>query len=123
MVSAIPLENMFLILAVRLNAERANELVLNINLKFTDDKPTLLTVENSVLHGFAGRQHEEPDASLTLSSLNFKLLMAGQKPPATLIDYGEMQIDGDIKTLAKMVSLFDQFDRRFPIVTPRPDWD
>ena len=123
MLHAIPLENMFLILAVRLNAERANELVVNINLKFTDDKPTLLTVENSVLHGFAGKQHEEPDASLTLSSLNFKQLMTGQKLPATLIEDGEMQIDGDIRAIAKLVSLFDQFDRRFPIVTPRQDWD
>ena len=122
MLTAIPLENMFLILAVRLNAERADGLVLNINLKFTDDEPTLLTVENSVLHGFAGQQRDEPDASLTLSSLNFKLLMAGQKVPATLIGDGDLQIDGDIAALAKMVSLFDQFERRFPIVTPRPDW-
>lgn len=49
--------------------------------------------------------------------------MAGQKLPATLIEDGEMQIDGDIRAIAKLVSLFDQFDRRFPIVTPRQDWD
>ena len=123
MLSAIPLENMFRILAVRLNAGRAEGLSLNINLKFTDDKPALLTVENCVLHGFVGKQHKDPDALLTLSSINFKMLMAGQKTAQKLIDDGELEINGDIKALLKIASLFDQFERRFPIVTPRPKWD
>ena len=120
--AAIPLEYLYQIMAVRLNAKKADGLILRINLNFTDSKPTLLWIENSVLHAFTGRRSDTAAATLTISELDFKLMMAGQKDGATLLAEGQLTIDGDTTALTQLASLFDQFARRFPIVTPREAW-
>ncbi len=119
MAGAIPLDNLYQIMAVRLNAEKADGVTLKLNLKFTDDEHTLLTIENSVLHAFTGKQAEDANASLIISETNFKLLMAGQKDGVSLMESGELEIEGDATALMQLSGLFDQFSRRFPIVTPR----
>lgn len=122
MLASIPMDNMFRILAVRLNASRAEGTSLSINLNFTDDKATLLSIKNSVLHAFPDRQDDNANATVTISALNFKLLMSGQADAGALVDANELQVKGEARALADLAGLFDQFERRFPIVTPRPDW-
>jgi alkyl sulfatase BDS1-like metallo-beta-lactamase superfamily hydrolase len=122
MIANIPLENLYQILAVRLNAQRADGLSLQINLNFTDSDPTLLSIKNSVLNTFPGKQLGDANATLTISELDFKLLMAGQKDGATLIGDGALKIEGDASALMQLAGMFDQFERRFPIVTPRQAW-
>ncbi|MFT7688476.1 MAG: alkyl sulfatase BDS1-like metallo-beta-lactamase superfamily hydrolase [Candidatus Azotimanducaceae bacterium] len=123
MAQAIPLENLFQTMAVRLNGPKAEGLSLHINLKFSDAEETLMSIENAVLHAFPGRLHDAPDATLTLTALNFKKMMMGLSDVMTLLDANEIEIDGDIKALVTLRELFDQFERRFPIVTPRKDWE
>lgn len=120
MAKAMPLENLFQTLAVRLNSNKVNDLTLNLNLAFTDTEFTLLTIENSVLHAFPGKQHQNADATLAISSNDFKRLMLKLADPALLIETGALSIQGDLGALAHLAGLFDQFERRFPIVTPRP---
>ncbi len=122
MVAAIPLDNLYQIMAVRLNAQKADGVVLKLNLAFNDAEPTLLQIENSVLHAFTGRQSEQADATLHISELNFKLLMSQQKDGATLLSDGDLTIEGDAAALLSLSGMFDQFERRFPIVTPRKPW-
>jgi alkyl sulfatase BDS1-like metallo-beta-lactamase superfamily hydrolase len=122
MVGSIPLANLYQIMAVRLNADRADGVVLHINLAFTDATRTLLTIENSVLHAFEDGQTEDANATLSISELNFKLLMSGQADAGSLMDSNELQIEGDATALMQLAGLFDQFERRFPIVTPREPW-
>ncbi|MGV0034483.1 MAG: alkyl/aryl-sulfatase [Candidatus Azotimanducaceae bacterium WSBS_2022_MAG_OTU7] len=122
MAGSIPLDNLYQIMAVRLNADRADGLTLRINLAFSDSEHTLLSIENSVLNTFPGRQSLEAAATLKISQLNFKLLMAGQIDAATLMTQGELSIEGDAGALLQLSGLFDQFERRFPIVTPRKPW-
>ncbi len=119
MVAVIPMENIFQIMSVRLNAGRADGITLKLNLAFSDAEPTLLVIENSVLHAFSGRQAEDATATLGVSELNFKLMMSGQTDGATLLGNGELTIEGDAEALLQLSGLFDQFERRFPIVTPR----
>jgi alkyl sulfatase BDS1-like metallo-beta-lactamase superfamily hydrolase len=123
MARAIPLYNLFQTLAVRLNGERADGIVLNINIEFTDSEATLLTIENSVLHAFVGKSHESPTATMKLSSVDYKRLMMGLADAAELLASGALTIDGDLTALAQLAGLFDRFDRRFPIVTPRKPWN
>lgn len=123
MAANMPLENLFLMMAVQLNASRAEGLSLHINLRFEDAETTLLTVENSVLHAFAGREHEDALADLHINSRDFKLLMAGQTDAATLMAKSRLKIDGQADALVRLAGLFDRFERRFPIVTPRPAWN
>ena len=45
----------------------------------------------------------------------------GLKDPIEMISQGEVQLVGDAQTLVTFRILFDQFERRFPIVTPMPE--
>ena len=116
----MPLDNLFQVLAVRLNGELAEGLLLHLNLAFSDAQTTLLSIENSVLYARPGRSHAQPTATLRISSLNFKRLMMGLVSAQELLAEDAMQIDGDVMALARLGGLFDRFERRFPIVTPRP---
>ena len=122
MAGAIPLANLYQIMSVRLNAQRADGLVLRINLNFSDSAPALLCIENSVLHVFEDRQASDATATMNISELNFKLLMAGQLDAGQLLEQGKLTISGDAGALAQLSGLFDQFERRFPLVTPRKAW-
>jgi alkyl sulfatase BDS1-like metallo-beta-lactamase superfamily hydrolase len=48
--------------------------------------------------------------------------MMGLADAGQLLESGALEVDGDLTALAQLAGLFDQFDRRFPIVTPRKPW-
>ena len=123
MVRAIPLYNLFQSMAVRLNSDKADGINLTINIEFTDSEATLLSVENSVLHAFPGRQHDAPTATMKISEMDYKRLMMGLADATQLIESGALKIEGELSALAQLAGLFDQFERRFPIVTPRKPWN
>ena len=122
MAKGMPLQNLFQTMAVRLNAERADGIVLHINIEFTDSEATLLTIENSVLHAFPSKQHDAPNATIKISMMDYKRLMMGLVDAAKLMETGALEIAGDAGALLQMTGLFDQFLRRFPIVTARKPW-
>ncbi|MEQ9004990.1 MAG: alkyl sulfatase dimerization domain-containing protein, partial [Pseudomonadales bacterium] len=117
----MPLANLFQLLAVRLNGPKADGVRLAMNLLLTDlDERYLLSLDNSVLHAHPDKQSNAAQATLTLESLDFKRLMLGLAEADALIDEGRLTIEGDPGALARLNGLLDQFERRFPIVTPRP---
>ena len=122
MAKSMPLENLYQTMAVRLNGPNADGLVIHLNLDFTDSEPTLLSIENAVLHAFTGKQHQKPNATLRMSAVNFKIMMTGNTDAMKLLESGELEMSGDFEALGKFRELFDQFERRFPIVTPRKPW-
>lgn len=122
MAKSMPLENLYQTMAVRLNGPSADGLVIHLNLDFTDSEPTLLSIENAVLHAFTGKQHQKPNATLRMSAVNFKFMMTGNTDAMQLLESGELEMSGDFEALGKFRELFDQFERRFPIVTPRKPW-
>ena len=120
MAAGMPLDNFFQTMAVRLNGPKSEGKTLAFNLSFTDiGKTYLMTVKNSVLHAFADKQDNSADAALTLSSMDFKNMMTGAVLPADLIEESKLALDGDMAALMAFAELFDQFNRWFPIVTPR----
>ena len=122
MAANIPLENLFQTMAVRLNAERVEGVVLTINVEFSDTEPVVLSIENSVLHARPGRRHDDADATIQTDSVSFKLLMAGATTAPELIAESKLRIDGNVMALAQLGGYFDRFERRYPLVTPRRDW-
>ncbi|MCZ6887039.1 MAG: MBL fold metallo-hydrolase [Gammaproteobacteria bacterium] len=121
MARGMPLDNLFQAMAVRLNGTAAEGLSMFFNLDFNDlDLPYLLAIENSVLHAFEGKVHPEPTATVNISSHNFKRLMLGLVDATLLLAEGDLIVEGDMRALGRLGSLFDQFDRRFPIMFPRP---
>lgn len=118
MAKGMPLADLYKAMAVRLNSESATDVNLSLNLNFTDLESThLLQINRSVLHGWENRSADKPDATLTMSSLRFKELMLGAVDAATLLSQNELGVEGDIQALQVLPSLFDQFIRRFPIMT------
>ncbi|MEZ5595442.1 MAG: alkyl sulfatase dimerization domain-containing protein [Pseudomonadales bacterium] len=116
----MPLDDLFKVMAVRLNADTARDVHLAINLHFTDSgQRRLLEVRRSVLHAFPDRRSDVAQATLELSSKNFKRLLLGAATGVSLVTSGELKVTGDLGALATLGGLFDTFDRRFPIVTPR----
>ena len=123
MAASIPMKNMFDTMAVRLNGPRAEGKILSINLSFSDVASWHLLIENSVLHARENQQSDSAQATLKCESLDYKRLMMGLSDAATLMQEGKLNIDGDAGVLLELAGLFDQFERRFPIMTPRPAWD
>ena len=118
--AGMPIENFFQVLAVRLLPEAALNLELRIELVFTDlDCRYLMSIRNSVLNYFKDPANTEPQASLTIASLDFKNLLMGATDAATLLGKEQMTIKGDATRLLSLRDLFDQFVRRYPLVTPR----
>ena len=119
----MPLEHLFQTMAVRLNPERAEGVALDINLELTDiGTRWQLSIRNSVLNAFPDRRSDAAAATLRTDALSFKRLMMGLTDAATLLGDGSLSIDGDASGLASLSELFDRFERRFPIVEPRPAW-
>ena len=120
MLSGMPIGNLLETMAVRLNAERAAATELRLNLHFTDlDKPWHVCLSNAVLHSWENYQGNNADATLIIDSLDFKRLLVGRADAPMLIAEGKLKIDGHVNALGPLTNLFDRFDRRFPIVTPR----
>ena len=114
----MPLDNMFQLMAVRLDPGACADTTLALNLNL-DGTQWLLQIKNGVLNAWSNRHSEAPTASLTVSEINFKRLMLGLADAATLLGDGQLLIEGDVQALAQLGSFFDTFVRRFPIVTPR----
>ncbi len=120
MARGMPLANLFQAMAVRLNGPKADGVSLRLNLVFSDvATPYLMVIENAVLHVFADKRADDATATLRLTSLDFKRMMMGVTDAMTLLEQTALTIDGDAAALAQLGELFDRFERRFPIVTPR----
>lgn len=118
--AGMPIENFFQALAVRLLPEAALDLELTLELIFSDlDARYLISVKNSVLNFFKDPAEMEAQASLTVNSMDFKNLLMGELDAATLLEDQRLTISGDPSRLLLLKELFDQFPRRFPLVTPR----
>jgi alkyl sulfatase BDS1-like metallo-beta-lactamase superfamily hydrolase len=121
MARGMPLANLFQVMAVRLLPGAADGLDLAFNLTMTDsDECWLMTIKHSVLNAYPGKQSPQPTASIATSSVGFKRLMMGLTDAAALMDANDLEITGNVDTLAQLNTLFDSFPRRFPIMTPRP---
>ena len=107
---------------MRLNGPKAAAHRIQLALNFLDvETPWLVIVENGVLNAHPNKTVPLPDASLALTTLNFKRLMLGLTDAATLMGTGDLSIDGDAAVLLTFAGLFDQFDRGFPLVGGRPE--
>ena len=120
MAAGIPIENIFQVMAVRLLPEKAAVQDLQLLLCFGDlEQDYVLQIKNAVLHYFVAAPENVTDAQLSLTSTHFKQMIMGQVGAAELMEQQYLQVDGDVNALLRLGSLFDQFPRRYPLVTPR----
>jgi alkyl sulfatase BDS1-like metallo-beta-lactamase superfamily hydrolase len=118
-IRALPVEQVFDYLAVRLNGPRAGGIRLTINWDFTDTgQHYALNLEHAALTYVPDWQAPSADATLTLSRPAFDALTSGQTPYADLLRSGEIVCAGDSGALGELLALLDDFPRMFPIVEP-----
>ncbi len=119
MVGALTLNDFFNYSAVRLNGEKAAGKRILLNFEFEDSGDHyLVDLSNGVLHHKAGAASDTADATVRLSRQSLVALMLAGIPVDALMTSGSISIDGDVTALKDLVSLLDNFEFWFNIVTP-----
>ncbi len=122
MVRAMPNDLLLDYLGVRLNADKAGDAHLTLNLVFPDAKETfVLALENGVLTHAAEAAAKDADATLTLRGNVLAALAAGKITPEKAVAAGGLAVEGSPDALPRLLSLLDSFDPWFNLVTPRAD--
>ncbi len=116
---ALTLDMIFNSMAIRLNGPKAAGKNITINWYFTDTKEQyVLFLQNSVLNYAAGKQAQNADVTIGLSRPLFTDLLSGDANFLARVLLRQISYDGDIKKFSELMSLMDQFDPWFNIVTP-----
>lgn len=117
--NALPLDLFFAALAASFKAEDAAGENIRLNFVFTDEQASyLVEVENAVLHH---RKHEpdpSADATITLTRAFWLQLLGGGAGVSDLLTSDEISIDGSKLQFLSFLSMLDQPDQQFAIVTP-----
>ncbi len=104
---------------VRLNAEEAKGLDFAINLNFPDrDEKFLVELKNSHLNNIAGIQSESADLTVTMNRSDLMLLLMKQVAFKDLMESGKLRMEGQGVLFGQLLSMLDQFEFWFNIVTP-----
>ena len=118
-VTATPLDMFFDLLAVRLIGPKAEDKVITVNANFTDiNEQYVLAVENGVLNYAKGRQADEADATLTTTRAALDQIALGEARLVDKLAAGEAKVEGSQEKLIEFLSLMDNFEFWFNIVTP-----
>lgn len=119
MIANLPLDLFFDLMAVRLNGPKAEGLDMKVNFAFTDTgDEAALHLKHSVLNTRMGQQYTGADATITLSRADLNRIILKQTSFAALMKQGDVKVDGSLLKLRKFMSLQDDFDYWFNIVTP-----
>jgi alkyl sulfatase BDS1-like metallo-beta-lactamase superfamily hydrolase len=119
LIEQVPLDQLVDAMSVRLDGAAAADKHISLNIELTDSgEYWLLEVKNGVLHGFAGRQSEDPSATLVIAERDLKLMLTGFVGAPALIADDRLQLEGNPLTLISFAGLFEQFEPGFNIVIP-----
>jgi alkyl sulfatase BDS1-like metallo-beta-lactamase superfamily hydrolase len=112
---SMPLEDVFKMVAIRVNSGKADGIRLSLALAFSDLSETwLLHLGRGVFHAHAGRGFPEGVPVLRTDSRTLKRVLLGLEALT-----GMAGVETAMATLAQLLDLLDDFNRRFPLVTPR----
>jgi len=119
-VRAIPHDLLLDYLGIRLDATRAGDLRLVINLVFPESgERFFVTLEHGVLNHRAGAATQAADATLTVKSDVFLGLASGVLTTEQAVAGGGLEVEGDPSALPRLLSLLDTFLPYFPLLTPK----
>ena len=105
-------------LAVRLNSERAEGTKFSINIDFTDiDSHHTLTVENAVLN-HTQKQIKKADVGLTMTMETMNSIQLKELAFDDAIKDGKIKLVGDKAVFDGFLTMLDEFNFWFNIVTP-----
>ncbi|QLG72306.1 hypothetical protein HG535_0D00110 [Zygotorulaspora mrakii] len=109
---------LFDFLAVRLNASRAEGMLIVANWCFVDSNERfVLTLENCALTNVRGLQ-ADVDATVTLSRDTLEALIDKETNLDDAVKKEKVSIEGDQLKIEQFWTLFDDFDQSFPVIEP-----
>jgi alkyl sulfatase BDS1-like metallo-beta-lactamase superfamily hydrolase len=118
-IKAMSLDMFFDLLAVRLIGPKAAGKKLVFNASFTDTgEQYLLVIENCVLNYAKGKKSAQADATLTMTRAALDEIALGEATLADKAAAGEAYVEGSREKLIEFLSLLDNFEFWFNIVTP-----
>jgi alkyl sulfatase BDS1-like metallo-beta-lactamase superfamily hydrolase len=113
-------EQIFDLLGVRLNGEKAEGRHIVINWIFSDlARPYVLNLENCALTYLADRRRDHAEATVTLDRATFDRLLLRELPFPEAMQSGLVRIDGDPARVAELFGLLDEFTLMFEVVEPK----
>ena len=117
----IPISMLLDYMGVRINARKADNKTISINLNFTDNKEHYgLMLENSVLIYTPEKRIPFADTTIRLSRDTLNQILLKQKTIDHAIRDGSMQITGDKNKLTELLNMMDEFPPMFDIITANP---
>jgi alkyl sulfatase BDS1-like metallo-beta-lactamase superfamily hydrolase len=121
LVRALPPQDYFDYLAIRIVAERAEGRRIALNWKFTDTgEAFLVDLENGALSALEGAARPEADATVTMSRATLARIALQQLGLQESIDRGEILVTGRRPAaLGELLGLLETFPTHFNIVEPR----
>lgn len=118
-VRAMSLNLFFDYLGVRLNAAKSGDAHMKLNFDFGDQGGKyLVELENGVLNNTAGLEAKDADTGITLSRDTLNSIVLGETKLDKAVSDGKVKITGDADKLTQLVSMLDNFEFWFNIVTP-----
>ena len=106
-------------LGVKLDGEKAANTVFTLNFVFPDiNEKYIVELNNGSLHHIKGYQSDKADATITINREVLNQIILKQKTVASMRANNELKIEGNQESLKQLLSLIDNFDFWFNIVTP-----
>jgi alkyl sulfatase BDS1-like metallo-beta-lactamase superfamily hydrolase len=119
MIKAIPINLVFDLWAVRLNADKAEGKTMVINWTFPDvGERFTLNLENSALTHLRGKLAAKADAGFTLTRATLDSILVRQTTFPNAIKAGDIQVEGEPGKLGELIGMLDEIAPDFPIVEP-----
>ncbi|MBP2098187.1 alkyl/aryl-sulfatase [Enterococcus rivorum] len=117
--AGMPFDLLLDFLGIRLNSERASGKKLSMTWKLEDvSEEYSIEVENSVLVYRKGKTDKKVDLTLTTTREICNQLFSGSGNFKQFLESGKITCIGDMSILTEFISLLDNFDPVFNIVTP-----
>ena len=117
---AMSVEQIFDLLGVRLNGEKAEGRRIVINWIVQDlGRSFALNLENCALTYLADRRSDPADATVTLARATLDRLILRDLPFADAMQSGSVRVDGDPAKLVELLDLLDEFTLMFEVVEPK----
>lgn len=119
LLSATPPENFLRAMAVRLNADKAADQYMRINIAFSDlQQSFVLTLDNSVLHYVEAAPDPDANVTLTVTRDTWLRLTVGGKQAIAALMSDDVSLEGSTVELVNFFTLFDKPKGLFAVVTP-----
>ena len=112
-------EQLFDVLAIRIDGPRAGDRRITLHWRFTDtDEDHRLTLEHGVLTQRRGTSASAVDATVNIERAALDEVLAGSASIEDITASGRLRVEGDAAKLGELLGLLDAPDPSFAIVTP-----